>query len=265
MSESHVRWDPAAVSAAANEWAWIPDGAPHVRSTDYLLIRYPDWFVSPTTARVLRARRDVAAVVDEAHAIVRGWGRDRVWWVVSDIGPSTEVEKELLSRGAEVTERSDILAIPLDRGVPELGVPAGVEVRPVTDESGLRDALAVEADAFDWPAPTPEQVAQGLAEIRAGLASRSVGRFVAYLDGRAAGTGGWGRAGEVLRLWGAGTTPAARGQGAYRAVLGARLGLARELGCTLALTHGRVTTSSPILQRVGFRRYGEQRLLRIGL
>lgn len=262
-------WDAEAVTAAANEWAWIPDGAPHVRSADYLLIRYPEWFVSPTTARVLRARRDVASVVDEVHAIARGWARDRVWWVVSDLGPAAAVEQELAARGAEVTERSDILAIPLAAGVPDLGEAPGIEapgieVRPVVDERGLRDALTVEADAFDWPEPTEDQVRDGLAEVRSGLESGLVGRFVAYLDGHPAGTGGWGRAGEVLRLWGAGTTRAARGRGAYRAVLDARLRLGVELGCTLALTHGRVSTSSPILRRVGFRRYGEQRLLRVG-
>jgi GNAT superfamily N-acetyltransferase len=215
--------------------------------------------------RVLRPAQDVAAVIEKAHAIVRGWGRDQVWWVVSDVGPSAEVEQELRRRGAVATERSDILAIPLAGEVPDLDVPERIVVRPVTDEQALRDALGVEADAFDWPSPTVEQIRDGLAELRSGLATGSGGRFVAYLEGQPAGTGGWGRAGEVLRLWGAGTTKSARGQGAYRAVLDARLRLARELGCTLGLTHGRVDTSSPILQKVGFTRYGEQRTLRIGL
>jgi GNAT superfamily N-acetyltransferase len=256
-------WDAEAVSSAANEWAWIPEGAPTVRTADYLVIHYPDWFVSPTTARVLRPARDVAAVIEDAHAIVRGWGRDQVWWVVSDVGPSAEVEEELLRRSAVVTERSDILAIPLAGEVPDLDVPKGIVVRPVTDEEGLRHALAVEADAFDYPAPTAEQLRDGLGELRSGLATGAGGRFVAYLDGEPAGTGGWSPVGEVLRLWGAGTTKAARGQGAYRAVLEARLRLARSLGCTLGLTHGRVDTSSPIFQRVGFTRFGEQRTLRL--
>lgn len=263
MPEREGSWDTEAVHAAANEWAWVPAGAPTVRTADHLVIHYPDWFVSPTTARVLRPPTDVADLLDEVHAIVRGWGRDRVWWVVSDIGPSAALEAELLARGAEITERSDILAIPLPGGVPELAVPEGIEVRQVIDEQGLRDALAVEADAFDLPEPTAEQLRDGLAELRSGLATRAGGRFVAYLDGEPAGTGGWSPAGEVLRLWGAGTTKAARGRGAYRAVLDARLRLARELGCTLGLTHGRIDTSSPILQRVGFTRYGEQRTLRI--
>lgn len=260
-----TQWDRESVVAAANEWAWIPEGAPHVETDDYLVIQYPEWFVAPTTARVRRPVHDVPALLDAVHGIARGWGRAEVAWVLSDIGPSASVERELIRRGAEVTERSDILAIPLAGDLPELGVPADVEVRPVTGESGLRDALGVEAEAFDWPAPTPEQVEHGLVEIRTGLLSGSVGRFVAYLDGQPAATGGWGREGPVLRLWGAGSTKAARGRGAYRAILEARLRLADGLGCTLALTHARVTTSSPILQRVGFRPYGEQRMLRLGL
>lgn len=258
-----TQWDREAVCAAANEWVWIPDGAPHVRAAGHLVIQYPDWFVSPTTARVLGPAGDVVTTIEEVNGIVRGWGRDRVWWVVSDIGPSAAVEAELLRRGAVVTERTDILAIPLGGGVPDVAAPDDVEVRAVEDESSLRDALRVEADAFDWPEPTAEQVRDGLAEVRAGQVSGSVGRLVAYVDGRPAATGGWGRAGDVLRLWGAGTAHAFRGRGAYRAILDARLHLGVELGCTLALTHGRVHTSSPILKRVGFTRYGEQRQLRI--
>ncbi len=256
-------WDPQSVIAAANEWVWIPEGAPHVRTDDYLVVRYPEWFVSPTTARVRRQPEDVPALLDEVHAITRGWGRDHMWWVVSDIGPSADVETELLRRGAVVTERSDILAIPLGEGLPDLAVPSDVQVRPALDAETVRDALFVEADAFGWHEPTDEQLRAGLAEMHAGADTHLVGRFVASVDGQPAATGGWGRAGAVLRLWGAGTAHSARGRGAYRAVLDARLRLGLELGCTLALTHGRVHTSSPILQRVGFSRYGEQRMLRV--
>lgn len=258
-------WNAAAVIAAANEWVWIPDGAPHVRTNDFLLIRYPDWFATPTTARSLGSAREPASLVDEAAAIASAWHRDDLWWVVSDVSESTDLESELLRRGAEVAEPADILALTLDTGLPDLGVPAGIEVIAVTDEETLRDACAVEAEAFGYASPSDEQVADGIAEVYRGAADGSVGRFVAYLDGVPAGVGGWGMAGEVMRLWGAGTTAAARGRGAYRAVLDARLRLGRELGATLGLTHGRVGTSSPILQRIGFSRYGEQRQLRLTL
>lgn len=60
----------------------------------------------------------------------------------------------------------------------------------------------------------------------------------------------------VARLWGAATQDSARGRGAYRAVLGARLAYAREHGATLALVHAKVGTSGPIVARCGFTSHG---------
>jgi hypothetical protein len=258
-----TQWDTEHVVAAANEWVWLPEGAPHVVTHDSIVVCHPEWFATPTTARALRATEDPSRLVDDAHAVARGWGRERIWWVVSDVDGSAEVERELVRRGGVVTERTDILALPLARGVPDLGVPASIEVVEVTDEWTVRDALSVEADAFGRGPADTEQLADALAEMRQTARDGSGGRFVAYLDGAAAGFGGWARVGEVLRLWGAGTTVAARGRGAYRAILDARLRRGVELGATLALTHGLTHTSSPILQQVGFTRYGEQRLLRV--
>ena len=44
-----------------------------------------------------------------------------------------------------------------------------------------------------------------------------------------------------------------------------RLRIALAVGATLGLTHGRVDTSSPIVRRIGFTRYGEQRQLVLDL
>lgn len=260
-----TEWDSEAVLAVADEWVWIPDGARHERTDDVILIAYPEWFIEPTVARPAGSCRDPAEIVDEAHAIAREWGRDRVSWVVNDLTRSEDLEQELVRRGGRLTERADILALPLGDGVPELGVPDGIEVRRVIDERGLWDAYTVEADAFDGPAPTDDRVAHGMTEVRAGLATGSMARYVAYVDGAPVSAAGWGPVGTVARLWGAGTIRAARRRGGYRAVLEARLRAAVEGGCTLGLTHGRVDTSSPILQRVGFRRHGEQRHLRLDL
>lgn len=233
-------WDAQAVLAASNEWSWVPEGAPHVRTDEYLVVAYPAWFLTPTGARVFGSESDPAGL-----------------------------EVELLRRGATVTERMDVLALPLTDGVPDLGVPDDVVVRRVVDEETLRDALVIGRDAFGGEEPTPEQrakeIAEGLAEMARGLDDDSGGRFVAYVDGRPAGSGGWTLAGPVCRLWGGSTHSGVRGRGAYRAVLDARLRVAAARGATLGLTHGVVDTSSPILQRSGFRRYGEERRLAIDL
>ncbi|HSU73601.1 MAG TPA: hypothetical protein VLI66_01595 [Terrabacter sp.] len=258
-------WDAPAVLAASNEWAWVPDGAPHVQNEEYLVVAYPDWFVTPTSARVFGSERDAVELADEICAVAREWGRDRLWWRLSEFTRPAALEHELESRGATVAERMDVLALPLADGVPDLAVPGDVDVRQVTDEQTVRDSLEVVHDAFGGHEPTDEQVATSLAEVEAGLTDGSGGRWVAYADGRPASTGGYTLAEDVCRLWGGGTHRSLRSRGAYRAVLGARLAAARAAGATLALTHGVVDTSSPILRRLGFTRHGEERTLVLDL
>jgi hypothetical protein len=258
-------WDAAAVLAASNEWTWVPDGAPHVRNDDYLVVAYPDYFLTRTSARVFGSDREPAELADEIVAIARGWGRDRLWWRVSDLTRPSGLEAEVLRRGAAVDDRMDVLALPLVQHLPDLGVPPDVDVQRVTDEQGLRDLYVVSNDAFGGEEPTREQLDEALREIESGTDGDVGGRFVAYVDGRPAGTGGWTLVGEVCRLWGGCTHGELRGRGAYRAVLGARLAVARAAGATLALTHGIVDTSSPILRRAGFTRYGEERTLALDL
>jgi GNAT superfamily N-acetyltransferase len=86
-----------------------------------------------------------------------------------------------------------------------------------------------------------------------------------HLDGEPASSGGCTLNGEVAQLWGAVTLPAFRRRGSYRAVLAERLRLARDHGIELALVKGRVETSGPILLRVGFTDYGEERCYWISL
>ncbi|MEO7754498.1 MAG: GNAT family N-acetyltransferase [Terracoccus sp.] len=259
-------WDPEAVLAASSEWTWVPERTPHVRTSEYLVVAYPEHFLAPTGVRVFGSDRDPAELADEVAGIAAGWGRERVWLHLSDSTHPPGLEAELLERGAEVVDRADVLALPLPDGVPDLAVPTDVEVRRVTDEQTLRDVHTVSDDAFGATAPvTRDQLREGLAEIARGFDDDSVGRFVAYVDGRPAGCGGWTLAGEVCRLWGGATHTDVRGRGAYRAVLAARLETAAVAGATLGLTHGRVETSSPILRRIGFVRYGEERTLRLDL
>lgn len=83
---------------------------------------------------------------------------------------------------------------------------------------------------------------------------------VAYLDGRPVGTSGLTLTDDrVARLWGGGVLEDARGRGAYRAMLDARLRWAVERGARMALVKGRVQTSGPILARAGFAPFGEER------
>ncbi|GAA2148324.1 hypothetical protein FHX52_2905 [Humibacillus xanthopallidus] len=258
-------WDAESVLAASNEWAWVPEYARSVRTDEYLVVAYPPTYLTPTSARLTGSDREPAQIVDEVHGVARDLGRERLWWTLSDTSRPAGLEAELVRRGAQVVERMDVLGLDLTGGVPEVAPGAEVTVTRVRDRDGVRDALVLSQSAFGGSAPDDEEIDRGLVEIARGLDDDSVGRVVASVAGRPASTGGWGIVGPVCRLWGGGTHPDLRGLGAYRAVLRARLDVAVRSGATLALTHGRVDTSSPILRALGFRRYGEQRQLVIDL
>jgi hypothetical protein len=259
-------WDDAAVLAASNAWAWVPAFARSVATDEYLVVAYPPTFLTPTGARVVESERDPRDLVDEVHAVARDLGRDRLWWTVSDTTRPEGLEAEVVRRGGRVVERMDVLALDLSQGrLPDLGVPADVTVRRVADRTDVVESLVLSQLAFGGDVPDDAEVDLALDEVERGLAEGSGGRVLASVDGRAASTGGWTLVGPVARFWGAGTHPDLRGRGAYRAVLEARLRHVLEQGATLALTHGRVDTSSPILRSVGFRRYGEQRQLVVDL
>lgn len=110
--------------AASNEWVWVPDYARSVATDEYLVVAYPETYLTPTAARLLGSDREAAAVIEEVHAVARDLGRQRLWWTLSDTSRPPSLEAELLRRGAQVVERMDVLALDLTAGVPDIAAPA---------------------------------------------------------------------------------------------------------------------------------------------
>jgi GNAT superfamily N-acetyltransferase len=257
-------WTAEDVLAAARDWVWIPEGARRYAADGLDIVAYPLYFSMPT--QVLRSSWDgpLDEMVERARQVARGWGRDALfWWVTSD--SPARLADVLVDDGAVLAEEAAILALEIGGGTPDLAVPEEVTVRRVDDERTVRDSEMIAAGAFGTD-PTPEERLPGiLTEVRS-LWQRAAGfRSVAYLRGTPAATGGCTMAGPVARLWGAGALPEHRGKGAYRAVLDHRLKVAHNLGATLALVKGRVSTSGPILRRAGFTPYGVERCYRLPL
>lgn len=253
-------WTAKDVVAASDEWIWIPDGSREVRTDDYRVVVADEFLPSPTSVFVTEAEAAAAHLVDEIVDVARGFGRTRTWWHLSDATRPLTLEPELVRRGAALEARMDVLGLTIEAGVPDFAVPTDVEARRAVDAETVRDSLTVSDEAFG-DAASSERVAWALREVQRGLVDDTVGRVVSYVDAQPAGTGGWTLVGPVCRLWGGATRTALRGRGAYRAALTARLEIARAAGATLGLTHGVVETSSPILTRLGFVRYGETRVL----
>jgi GNAT superfamily N-acetyltransferase len=256
-------WTAEKVRAAAEAWVWVPPDAQQVLTSEYQLIAYPAYYQHPTQVAWSSAARPLDEVIDEVLAQARAWGRDWVyWWVRDDLeGPGqASTEEALQLRGGKLAETVQVLAYDLTDGVPDLNLADGPRAELVRDERTLRASHLVSAEVWeDHRERTPAAIAEELAGLLEAQESWSDFRVVVFDDGEPAAGGGCGIVGQVARLWGAGTRPAFRGRGAYRALLAARIALAREHGATLALVKGRVETSGPILRRAGFTAYGEER------
>ncbi|MEI2779262.1 MAG: hypothetical protein V9G19_25525 [Tetrasphaera sp.] len=224
-------WTTERVLGAVAEWIWVPDGARTHTAEGLVVAEYPEYFEMPTQAFVLDSDRDADGLIAQAEGVARSWNRPTLWWAVTDTTRPQGLEPELMRRGAEVTERTDILAIPLDADLPALDPPGSVEIRSATDLFTMRDALLVQVEAFESEHEvTDERAATALAEVDPTAAEPVSGRLVAYANGIAVASAGWTVVGDVLRLWGAGTTPMCRSierrsPGAVRArSLGHRVG-----------------------------------------
>jgi GNAT superfamily N-acetyltransferase len=137
----------------------------------------------------------------------------------------------------------------------------------------------VDSEVFSSPLPSGKEFAEYTGELKKlGLSERGeslseeaplVLRFLAFADvgsehggddaRKALGAAGAEVVGKTLRLWGAATREEFRGRGAYRALVLERCRVGIELGATLALTKANIATSSPTLERAGFRVVARER------
>lgn len=151
---------------------------------------------------------------------------------------------------------SDILATNPSSARPEaLEKRTDVDVVEVQTREQVAEFERTSARAWGHPSPSDEA-------IEASCRKLEPGSFLAISRGAPAGMGGFTLVGPVARFWGAAVVPYQRGRGVYRALVAARLARAAERGATLALVHAE-PTSSPILQWLGFEKFGERCTFRV--
>jgi len=165
---------------------------------------------------------------------------------------------ELATMSAVTVGVADILAVDLSNSTAEI-VPAPPDVEVVEVENFEQVAAFERTSALGWGYSPPSD-----ASIRSAYQAITPGSFLASCAGVPAGTGGFTLAEPVARLWGGAVIPTMRGRGVYRGLVASRLSAAAARGATLALVHAE-PTSSPVLQRLGFRKYGERRTFRVDL
>jgi GNAT superfamily N-acetyltransferase len=192
---------------------------------------------------------DPAAAVEEVRAAARERGVTEVdWWVADSAEPAGLVEL-LEELGLRLDPRDpDVTGMAMLEPPPAI---EGVVARPVASIDELRAATEIDLVAFEASDSRREAALANVAdewENREGVHSRT---FLAFVGGEPVGAGRSAYVPGAPLLVGGSVLPAARGRGAYRALVRARWDDAVERGTPFLLVHaGKM--SGPILRRLGF-------------
>lgn len=259
-----------AVSQALIEFAnhYRPRPAPGIEvivTPRYQVTLTPDFPIpGPNSVSWIRCRADEAdEVIREARATIA----PRYLPVMWTLDPGTEPHNfadYLAAHGVHPDPHGSeyaVMVLSIDATVeaPAIG---GLEIRDaLADLATFRIADAVAAEAFLSPAPGDDPEVMAMQERRR-LKFRAAGNrhlLLALVDGEPAGAGSLGLfppAGATVT--GGSVLPKFRGRGIYRALVAARLEIARRAGVDgLAVWGGHM--SGPILTRLGFETVGWRR------
>lgn len=213
----------------------------------------------PNSAAWIRCRAQEAdQVIDEVHATFAPRHLPFMW----TLDPATEpadFADYLGARGIGHDPRAAeaaVMVLPIEASV-ESSLIKGLELHDaLADADAFRNADAVNSEAFE----SRPRDAGALERRRANqLAARNRRVLLATIDGEPAGSAGlslYPPHGAIIN--GGAVRPRFRGLGIYRAMVGARLAIAREAGVE-GLTVWGGDMSAPILAGLGFQTVGWRR------
>ena len=253
--------DMAAVSQALVEFANhhrqpAAPGIEVIETPRYRVVFQPDYPIpGPNSVGWVRCRAAEAdEVIREARAIVTP-RHLAVNWILDPETQPEDFADYLAAHGVELETEAAVMVLPIE-SVIEPAVVAGLKVvDALADAEAFKAADAVNSEAFGTGPRDPESLERRRANQLAG--DRRV--LLATLDGEPAGSAGitlFAPLGAIIT--GGAVRANFRGRGIYRALLAARLAIAREAGVAgLAVWGGAM--SAPILARLGFETVGWRR------
>jgi GNAT superfamily N-acetyltransferase len=243
------------VELALRPWGRPGRGVLLDRTTERLLELRPNHPIpGPNNVSLIRCGSDrVAPMVAETRERAAGYGLTCMWILDPDARPA-DLPERLAASGILPEDELTVMVLPVSAELRAPGSPVEL-VDALRDEDTFRAAEAVQAAAFGGgPAPRREgRFADALADPRK--------RFLlALLDGEPAGAGWATVYDDGVFLNGGAVAPRLQGRGVYRALVAARLELARGAGVSGVAVQARQDTSAPILARLGFTEVGRSRL-----
>jgi hypothetical protein len=251
-------WTDEQIIDQARKWRWRPADTKVVSYPLFDLVVYPEsWnenFVETKSLPHQTPGRLVQAVLAAASQLRLA----KLAWRVPSFANAHELERALEEAGFVAEQMDELLAWELGAGpapvLPERLASRDVIAEAVTTFEHYQAARRIDAMAFGHRIPSDQELERDWSS-RAGESPEATkfDRFFARIGNVPISTGGLTMSDNVVRLWGAGTHPAHRGRGGYKAVTMARMNEGHHRGGTIAIVNARVGTSGPILKRMGFR------------
>jgi GNAT superfamily N-acetyltransferase len=200
-----------------------------------------------TVQRVRLAADAVEQALSEIRALLRARRREGAEWELGESSTPADLVERLLALGLLRIDADPVTIGMTLRSRPVWEPPPGVTARRVADVGELVRAREVQHEAFGDARPVDVRQAER-DFAREGIDGST---FLAWVDGEPVAAGYAAYTEHGLILFGGATLPAARGRGAYRALVVARADEAASRGTPALVTHaGRM--SRPILERLGF-------------
>jgi N-acetylglutamate synthase-like GNAT family acetyltransferase len=227
---------------------------------DVRLVHLPERW-SGLDGLVVRMHLNPDGIEERLDALLARVGNRNYWWAIGPSSGPADLQDRLLARGLRVGVNWDCL------GLSDLSVefPANPDVRiEALSQDNAADYANFCAEVEPDQALREQARADKLVAAHRYLARprRDAHIFLGRIDGVAASC-------VVLRIEPNGvaylrngeTLPAYRNRGLYLTLVGHRLKVAREAGCTSAVVQAQIQSSSPILRKRGFRRVSWLRAL----
>jgi RimJ/RimL family protein N-acetyltransferase len=253
----------------ANQWRQPPaPGFEIIETPRYRIVLQPDFPVpGPNSASWVRCGAEEAnEVIDQVTALFAERDLPLMWVLDPDTEPASFPEL-LVARGVRPdphAPESAVMVLPIDAHF-EAPPVDGMELHDgLADLEAFRGVDAVNAEAFGGRSPTDDQDYAAQLERRRQnqLAAGNRRVVLATVDGEPAGSAGlslYPPDGALIN--GGGVRPKFRGRGVYRAMVAARLEMARDAAVAGLVVWG-APMSAPILARLGFEKVGWRRFYR---
>jgi ribosomal protein S18 acetylase RimI-like enzyme len=168
-------------------------------------------------------------------------------WKVYDHDQPFDIAGRLLAAGFQIQEPETFMVLRLSDDRPLAAQSPGIEIRRVSDHSGLGDYVGVGSEVFG------SDESWRIEAYSPRLDDPTLALYVAYDGAKPVSSGRLempkGR--SFASLWGGGTLEAYRGRGIYKALVDARAREAARAGFAYLTVDAR-DTSRPILERLGF-------------